>query len=76
MLWDVLVQNIGCDTGDRKLVHDQKRSDAMLHALPEGKVVTAQGPRMSICGWQSYRRGALYWDPMHNNARSSQWSMR
>ena len=66
VLWDVLVPNIGRDTGDRKLVHDQKRSDAMLHALPEDKVVTAQGPRMSICGWQSYRRGALYWDPMHN----------
>ena len=60
VLWDVLVPGIGRDAGDRELAHDQKRSDGMLFAMPDDKVVTAQGPRMSICGWSSYRYGALY----------------
>ena len=66
VFWDCIVPGIGRDAGDRTLVHDQARSDAMMHSLPDDKVVTAQGPRMSICGWMSYREGAVYWDPLHN----------
>ena len=64
-LWFDLWPDMCRDEGKLELIHDSEKCEAEFEQFPSSSLMTSKGPRMTICGWMSYKRGFQHWDPKH-----------